>query len=322
MNIELLRNKIVDKEKKRILLANIEDTLENKDDICDVNCRGVGRIRHYKDFKLFLCNKNGKKRKLLRGYNPANEIIDTQVYQIVGCNWRCWYCFVDDEILSGNTSKCQWLTIEELIDTFLEQNLDIIDLSGGQPDLVPEWCLWVMQELEKRGYRGKKYIWLDDNLSTPSILESQLSSQEIKYMADYPLHSRACCFKGFSDNTIQFNIQNKKIKIAEQIKCFEKLYNYGFDLYAYITLTAQKGSYTKEEVDVFVRKIQEINYNLPLRIIPLEIRDFTATSNRIRQTYHEAYQEQYKVYDIWNDIMHKYYSVDDIERQFEEIEIR
>ena len=61
---------------------------------------------------------------------------------------------------------------------------------------------------------------------------------------------------------------------------------------------------------------------MPLRIIPLEIRDFTATSNRIRQTYHEAYQEQYKVYDIWNDIMHKYYSVDDIERQFEEIEIR
>ena len=41
----------------------------------------------------------------------------------------------------------------------------VLDLTGGQPDLVPEWILWMMCELRARGLERKVYVWSDDNLS-------------------------------------------------------------------------------------------------------------------------------------------------------------
>jgi len=323
-NNEILRGKIVDIQTKSIKLTKFQKLDECRDSNCHINCEGLGRLRKYENFGLFLENKDGVSKRLLRGVDPAIEHFQTQVFQNVGCNIRCWYCFVDDCVLDASGSNAEWISIEQMVDMFLEENKEpfIIDLSGGQPDLAPEWCLWTMEELEKRKLRGKVFVWLDDNLLTMDIMEKYLSREQIRYMAEYPKHSRACCFKGYNNQSFHFNIRNQMFDINEQIGNFKKLYDYGFDIYAYITLTGPKGSANIRDIEHFINCIQDINYYLPLRIIPLKIVEFKATLTRMNGIYREALEEQYKAYDIWVNILRKYYNEKEINSPYEEILLR
>lgn len=317
---ELLRKKIVDIKTRSIKLVKIQSIEESMDSNCHVNCDGFGRQRLYDNFSLFMENRGTVKKRLLRGISPKIDHFRTQVFQNAGCNIRCWYCFVDDCALDAAPINTEWVSVTKMIDVFLQENEEpfIMDLSGGQPDLAPEWCFWIMEELEKRNLRGKVFVWLDDNLLTVNILEKYLSESQIKYMAEYPKHSRACCFKGYNNQSFHFNIRNNILDINEQINNFRKLYTYGFDIYAYITLTGPKGCANMQAIETFINQIQDIDYILPLRIIPLKIVNFRVTMKRINETYKEALQEQYRAYDIWSNIMRKYYSEEEIRRPYED----
>ena len=244
------------------------------------------------------------------------------VFQNVVFNWRFCYCFVDDDILSANSNHCIWVSPDEMVDVLEKSNIDILDLSGGQPDLVPEWCLWIMKEIERRGLRGKKFIWMDDNLGCIDVLEKHLSKEQIRYMAEFPKHSRAVCFKGYDDISVQFNICNKKVTLTEQLSAFERLYNYGFDLYGYVTLTTPTLYEAKNKIKEFIIRLQKINYNIPLRIIPLEIKNFSVTQTRLKKIYNEALSNQFHVYKIWEEVMSEYYT--DIQRRqtYESIKVQ
>lgn len=320
-----LREQIVDVEKKAIKLTKISDTEESCDSNCFINCGGYGRVRKYKNFKLFLCNEiDGKNKRLLRGVDRNSTEYRTQVFQIAGCNVRCWYCFVDDCILAANHPNLRWITVEQMLDMYEKENDKpfILDLSGGQPDLVPEWCYWVMCELERRGMKNKVYIWLDDNLTTLDMLERHLTHEQIHYMASYPKHSRACCFKGYDDETFRFNVRNSNISFDSQIKAFKKLYEYGFDLYAYITLTGPSGNADIDKINRFINEIRKINVNLPLRIIPLKITSFTVTKKRLNDIYKNAFEEQIRAYGIWKEVMNMYYTEMELNKNFEDVQIR
>ena len=318
-----IRRKILNCESKMVKLTKFVGLDECNDENCYVNCGGIGRIRKYKNFSLFLDNANGCRKRLLRGLDPQTKEFQTQVFQIIGCNMRCWYCFVDDSILNANESNAVWVSISDMIDIFLQEVSEpmILDLSGGQPDLVPEWCLWVMEELERKGLKDKVYVWLDDNLGTQGVMEECLTQEQIKYMASFPKHSRACCFKGFNDDTCTFNMRNSTIGIKNQIENFKFLYEYGFDLYAYITLTGPKGSADKKEIEKFINNMAEIHPKLPLRIIPLKVAEFEATSTRMNQKYYDALQEQFIAYEYWKAVMAERYTREELEMPYEMVKI-
>jgi len=63
----------------------------------------------------------------------------------------------------------------------------MIDLSGGQPDLTPEWIPWMMEELNNRGLTDKVYLWSDDNLSNDYFWK-YLSDAEIDDQFDLGYH--------------------------------------------------------------------------------------------------------------------------------------
>ena len=320
---EMLRSKIVDIEKRAVKVTNFAGLEESLDNNCYVNCKGLGRIRKYKNFNLFLDNMQATEKRLLRGVDPTLQEFQTQVFQLVGCNMRCWYCFVDDCILAANNNNSEWLLVSEMVDSFVKENDNplIIDLSGGQPDLVPEWCYWVMEEIEKRNLKNKVYVWIDDNLTTMEVMEECLTSDQISYMAQFPKHSRACCFKGYNDETYSFNVRTKYKSLKEQIYSFRKLYSYGFDIYAYISLTGPKGSANERDIELFINEIQSIHPMLPLRIIPLKIKEFEVTSGRMNKVYEEAMQEQYKAYIIWKRIIERRYTKKEIKLPYEAINI-
>ena len=47
-----LRDKLVDKERKSVRVANFSNSLESKDFKINFNCNGFGRLRHFKEHKI------------------------------------------------------------------------------------------------------------------------------------------------------------------------------------------------------------------------------------------------------------------------------
>ncbi|GGG20248.1 MULTISPECIES: hypothetical protein [Paenibacillus] len=320
--IYTLRNKVLKKDEKRILIASLNDSKENEDNYTRLNCKGYGRVRVFKNFSIHFSLENQQTRKpLFRGHPPVEEL-RTQVFQLAACNWRCWYCFVDFELLAGNPKYGSFFTTDELIDMYLsEPNYpDVLDLSGGQPDIVPEWCLWTMQSLERRNMKGKIYVWMDDNLGTETLWEV-LTPEEIEYMATFPNHSRACCFKGYDDVSFKFNTAERHLDFSTQFNIFNRLHKDGFDLYAYVTLTSPKGNVTRKKISDFIDQLQKIHHNVPLRTIPLEIQPFTAMLSRKNDVQTESLVEQEKAYYYWWEEMTKRFSSSDLEKPYDQISL-
>jgi uncharacterized Fe-S cluster-containing radical SAM superfamily protein len=184
--------------------------------------------------------------------------------------------------LSANVKHSAWLGPAELIDRYLEQESPppMIDLTGGEPSLVPEWVPWMIEEVRRRGLDGKVYLWSDDNLSNDFFWDV-LSDDERKLVASYPFYGRVGCFKGFNRDSFAFNTEAAPEEYDEQFRRMERLVNFGLDIYAYVTLTTPSTAGIDEDMSAFVDRLQQIHPNLPLRTIPLEVRTFTPTKTRL-----------------------------------------
>ena len=138
-----LREKAIQIAEKRVLITRFKGSVEEKDFSVPTNCEGFGRLHHFKlnqapgwPLNPLPIQPASKSLGL-----PYADMMQVQVFQNAVCNWRCWYCFVDFELLSGDRRYSEFKTAGELIDLYkLEPDApQVIDLSGGQPDLVPEW---------------------------------------------------------------------------------------------------------------------------------------------------------------------------------------
>src|SRR5437867_3902822 len=142
-------------EDQSLLLTNFSGTAQEQDLTETPNCGGLGRIRHFRRYSTMgwpenplpidpACTALGL---------PRTDVLRAQVFQNAICSWRCWYCFVPFELLRANEKHAKWLTTERMIDLYLgqEQRASVLDLTGGQPDLVPEWVPWMIAELRRRG---------------------------------------------------------------------------------------------------------------------------------------------------------------------------
>jgi uncharacterized Fe-S cluster-containing radical SAM superfamily protein len=72
----------------------------------------------------------------------------------------CWYCYVPFELLAASPKKSQWANPRDLVDRYLEltPRPPVPDLSGGQPELTPEWVLWTIDALEARQQERSVYL--------------------------------------------------------------------------------------------------------------------------------------------------------------------
>jgi uncharacterized Fe-S cluster-containing radical SAM superfamily protein len=227
-------------------------------------------------------------------------MIRAQVFQYAACNWRCWYCYVPFELLSANSDYSDWLSPATLIDRYLDQPdpPPIIDLTGGQPDLVPEWVPWMMAELRNRGLEHQVYLWSDDNLSNDYFWRF-LSDADIELIATYPNYGRVCCLKGFNAKSFAFNTRAEQALFDQQFELMKKLLTLGIDLYAYATFTAPSRDGIEEDMRRFVDRLQMLDENLPLRTVPLEIQEFTPVKERLSSATADALQNQRIAIEAW-----------------------
>jgi len=179
--------------------------------------------------------KSGNARELMFDFNwwPIAKLGDTPekrepenwnnqfIYQLKACNIACDYCFVDRRNNNGvHADGARFFDVSELVATFLEVReqkaaegirLNVIRASGGEPSLVPEQWLDMLQAVERAGMSNDIYVMSDSNLTTGPALDNLMASGQVdhgllKEIAQYDNFGLLSCFKGtdpkgFSEDT-------------------------------------------------------------------------------------------------------------------------
>jgi len=299
------RIKGLDKAAQKVLMTQFAASKQSKDITLSHNCQGFGRIHHFRRVAPiggFPTNPLPIDPASAALGLPPQEMMQAQVFQNAVCSWRCWYCFVDYSLLDGNPKHSALLSADELLDFYLaeEKQCPIIDLSGGQPDLVPEWLLWMMDALRRRGLEKQVYLWSDDNLSNDYLWEV-LSAAELERVASYPMYGRVGCFKGYDPDSFAFNTRADPDLFGKQFKVMRRLVETGLDVYGYVTLTSANDQQIPQKVAAFVSRLQEeVHPIFPLRTVPLPILEFTPTLARMGEDHHRSILIQQEVIAAWN----------------------
>ena len=317
---ESLRSSSINLDEQKLLITNYVGTQQEKDLTVPPNCGGYGRIRHFY-------------RETSEGWpsNPlpidpaakalgvqSTDLLKAQVFQNASCNWRCWYCYVPFNLLSANQKHSGWLSCEDLVDLYLAETERpvVIDLSGGQPDLVPEWIPWMMRVLKERGLAEQVYLWSDDNLSNDYFWK-YVTTEDRQLVASYQNYGKVCCFKGFDRQSFAFNTKAAPELFDRQIKLFKRSVDLGIDVYGYATFTSPEKP-KQETMSEFLDALQEIGSEIPLRVIPLEIQEFSPSNQRsLEQVHQDAMRYQHLAISFWTNEMRRRFAPSQIRHLFD-----
>lgn len=309
-----LRAKSIDTAGRKILITRFTDTAQEPDLSVPTTCGGHGRIRHFKrvtaehwpDNPLPIdpaCAALGL---------PRADVLNALVFQNASCNWRCWYCYVPFPLLAGDERHASWLTADELVGGYLalgDSRPRMLDLSGGQPDLVPEWTLWVVRSLRDRGLDGQVYVWVDDNLSN-DYFWTKLTDAERSEIHSCPAFGRVGCFKGYDPASFAFNTGAAPELFDRQFALMARHIADGDDCYGYVTFTAPTDDDPSDAVARFVDRLQAVHDLLPLRVVPLEIEVWGPVEGRLAERHHLALRHQRRVAAAWVRELDDRYPVD------------
>jgi uncharacterized Fe-S cluster-containing radical SAM superfamily protein len=317
------RNSVYNKSTQQVLLSRISGSEQEKDLSLPPNCCGVGRVHHFRRkldedwFDPLPMDPMSKSLGL-----PIYDIIQAQVFQIASCNLNCWYCFVPNNLKIGDRNHSSYFTSEQMIDMFIKENINIriIDLSGGNPELTPEWILETMKALENRKLSDKIYLWSDDALTT-GFFFSELSKSDVRYIKQYPHFGKVGCFKGFDARSFCFNTSLDGSFFDKQFELFQNYLTLGIDIYGYVTFTTDCLDNLEEKIHLFIHRLKGIHSFLPLRIVPLKIIEFSPVKQRLNQKYEVAINNQTTVFHEWRRQLHKLYSNDQLAQRICDVSI-
>ena len=322
-----LRSKSIEIETRSILVSKLSGSDQEPDLSAPTNCEGFGRVRHFR-----MGTSEGWPSNPLPivpaahalGLPLATRAMEAQVFQNAACPWRCWYCFVPYPLLSANPKHSEWLSVPSLLDLYEAEGPEapaLIDLSGGSPDLIPEWSIWMMEELEARELAQTTFLWSDDNLSTDYLFE-KLTTAQLEKMARYKNYGRVCCFKGIDEASFKFNTNARGEGFDFQFSVMDRLLDLGLDTYGYITVTDTSSKNLASRMSSFFDRLQYLHPNLPLRVIPLQIGVYGPVGPRMNSDFERSLAIQEEAISFWNEEISKRYNQQDRSRLIHEVELR
>lgn len=322
MNYNDKCRKEIYKENKFLICKILYNNLESKKNL-KVNLDDFGRIRTFIRDKFEDWNSDPIPMDIISkkfNYKKLDKV-DVQMIEVAKCNLHCWWCYLPDEIRRINDNYMKWFSVEELVNLLTRDNSSCksVYLSGGNPELVPEFIYSFMKELDKRNLSEKIFLWSDDVLTTDYLIN--FDKEKIDYMVKYNNYAKICCLKGFDEESFAFNTLLDSGVFKEQLHRLKKYIEMGFDVYCYIILTCNSLEKAKVKVKKLIKQLQDISYNLPLRVIPIKIETFSAVIPRLNDEREKAILNQYEVLNIWNKEIKKIYNEDEINKNIAEIEI-
>jgi len=299
-----LRERAVRPAEKRLLVSKIADSAQVGDLSEPPNCGGFGRIRHFR-YQTPAPWPDNPLPMVPAAHSlgrPVEQVANAQVFQNAACNWRCWYCFVPFNLLAANEQHAGWLTAEDLVRLYVAESDRplVIDCSGGQPDLVPEWIPWMMEALQGMGLADGVYLWSDDNLSNDYFWR-YLSMEQRLMISSYQAYGRVCCFKGFDAESFSFNTKADPDLFDRQFDLFARLLTTGIDLYCYGTFTSPGSDGLDRKMAAFVDRLMTLHPRLPLRLVPLRIESYGVVVPRVGPDQQMALAVQEDAILAWNE---------------------
>ena len=91
-----MRARGIDRDARTVRISNLRGSEQEQDLSTPTNCDDFGRIRHFQ-----VSTSAGWPSNPLPVVPAARalaidvpDMLEAQVFQNAGCNWRCWYCFV------------------------------------------------------------------------------------------------------------------------------------------------------------------------------------------------------------------------------------
>jgi uncharacterized Fe-S cluster-containing radical SAM superfamily protein len=306
----MLRNRGVDTVQRRVLVSVLAGSQQEADLSEPVVCDGLGRIRHFHQETSPGWPENplpiAPAARWL-GCAATPKVMRALVYQNAVCNWRCWYCFVPFNLLAGHPSRSRWVSAEELVGLYQalpdQDRPSVIDLSGGQPDLVPEWAVWMIEALCAAGLSENVYLWSDDNLSNDYLFR-YLTDDQLTRLATAPNYGRVGCLKGFDHASFTFNTGAPAELFDRQFTVLRRIVNTGMDVYCYATFTTPiLPARPVDSMRRFADRLQTIDERLPLRLVPLEIGVFGPVQPRLRPPHAESLQLQQHMVAAWQVVL-------------------
>ena len=126
-----------------------------------------------------------------------------------------------------------FVTFNEMAELIAADSRDVvaIDLTGGQPDLIPEWPLELMSELKQTMPNSTtRRIRSEDNLSN-DFLWRFLNHRQIGILAESPEYTRVGCFKGFDPDSFSVGSKSDPAGYSRHLEVAARLFSSGFDPY-------------------------------------------------------------------------------------------
>jgi len=300
-----MRARCLDTNRREVLLSMISGSTQEADLSTPPNCAGLGRIRHFR------AGPSGEPfppnplpivpAATWLNCRPTGSAT-AQVFQIAGCAWRCWYCYVPFPMLAGDIKRGRWLDAPEMVALYVAEpdRPAILDLSGGSPDIAPEWIGWTLDAIAERGLSANTYVWSDDNLSTDLLLRPEMRTV-LDRVAGRAGYGRACCLKGYDARSFSFNTGVDPEGWKRQLGILAGYVRAGIDVYGYVTLTGPPGDQPRDAVLRLLDRLRAIDPVLPSRVVPLRVLEFSTMAGRLDSDRRESIASQDAAALAWMD---------------------
>jgi uncharacterized Fe-S cluster-containing radical SAM superfamily protein len=203
-------------------------------------------------------------------------------------------------MLSGSEAVSEWLSPEDMVERYLAETdrPQIIDLSGGSPDLVPEWIAWTMDALQRRKLAASVYLWSDDNLSSRLLMSKELRPV-LNRIERYAGYGRVCCLKGFDSSSFAFSTGASENQFGFQLEILRSYLMTSIDLYGYVTLISAPAKDHLDKIRRLMDCLQAMREDFIGRIVPLRIEKFSTMTARLDAQRSNALRYQDELLQIW-----------------------
>jgi uncharacterized Fe-S cluster-containing radical SAM superfamily protein len=255
------------------------------------------------------------------------------------CPINCWHCYLE-ECLKAECAFCgldgtcdensekrikslqiskDWFSAKNILSAFLEQRKEdkskalfsnVLRITGGEPLLVPNLILEILQELEKLGLNKEIFVWTETNLIPLCTLDEQgdiIPDDLLNRLGKFKNFCIHPCFHGISANDFKENTGETIDNYDALINGLGRLIQADIDVYP----TFGGNVNNPDAIEHFYQKISEIDALLPLRFNIIEF-DLDYSPIKWRRAHipefeqkHKVIYDRFLVIDKWNELLRK-----------------
>jgi uncharacterized Fe-S cluster-containing radical SAM superfamily protein len=281
------------------------------------------------DYPTIVQYKMGKVGEL--DWENYNRLISLHISK---CPLNCWHCYIEECLkfdcnVCAIEAKCSQdrksnmgitedlFSAKNIVENFVKQrNLDkekglfsnILRITGGEPFLVPDLLLEILEELKNKQLHKEIFLWTETNL-IPLIVqenyETLVPDELLNKLAKYDNFCVHPCFHGLNQNNFNEITGQTIDNIDFLLNAFKRLLNAGIDIYP----TFGSNMSSPEDVECFYNKISEINELLPLRFCLIEYDlDYSPIKWRRKKISnfskdHEKVYDRFQVIEKWDELL-------------------